>query len=75
MKLGRGHAQRAEAQQTGFPGVAGTRQPVRVVLRVHRVREQRRAALAPLVVGLPQNQGIHEKRPRHVCKTCCSAWL
>lgn len=76
MELGRGHAQWAEAQQPGFPRVARGRQRVRMVRRVHGVGEQRGAVLAPFVVGFSQNQGIHEKRPRHVgglvaAAACC----
>lgn len=68
MELRGGHAKRAEAQQPGFPGVARAGQPVRVVRRVHGVGEERRVVLVALVVGFPQDQGIHEKRPRHVCQ-------
>lgn len=72
VELRRGHAQRAEAQQPGLPRVARGRQRVRVVRRVHGVGEQRRVAVAPFVAaGFSQNQGIHEKRPRHVGGTCC----
>lgn len=53
VELGRGHAQRAEAQQPGFPRVARARQRVRMVRRVHGVGEQRRVVLAPFVAGLP----------------------
>lgn len=53
VELGRGHAQRAEAQQPGFQRVARARQRVRVVRRVHGVGEERGAAVAAFVVGLP----------------------
>lgn len=66
MELRGGHAKRAEAQQPGFPGVARAGHPVRMVRRVHGIGEERRVVLVALVVGFPQNQGIHEKRPRHV---------
>lgn len=66
VELRGGHAKRAEAQQPGFPGVARAGHPVRVVRRVHGIGKQRRVVLVPLVVGFPQNQGIHEERARHV---------
>lgn len=66
MELRGGHAQRAEAQQPSFPRVARAGHAVRVVRRVHGIGEERRVVLAALVVGFPQNQGIHEERPRHV---------